>query len=177
MQPVDMPEPPAPITPPPPITPPTPPRQPGKLRAYIILGVIVAFLGVVLYMVRDNQSAADLAVGQCFDLPTKSTEITTVVKHDCTEPHDAEVFNVAEYTGSETSDPGSTAWDRYIDAACLPVFESYVGESVDVSETLTYGWFYPSVDSWNSGDRTYTCYASRIDEAKLTQTIKGSAGS
>ena len=83
-------------SPPPP--PAAAPPQASRRRTYIVIAVIVVFLGIVLFAVRDNQSAKDLAIGTCFDRPSGST-ITTVVKHACTEAHDAEVFHVAEYTG------------------------------------------------------------------------------
>jgi hypothetical protein len=163
--------------PPPLVSPPpaAPPRQPSRLRTYIVIGVIVAFLGIVLWAVRNNQSASDLAIGTCFDRPAGSS-ISTVEKHGCTEPHDAEVFHVAAYTPAGAY-PGDTEFQSYIDGACAPVFESYVGEPVDSSEDLSYGWYYPSEDGWNGGNHTFTCYAARKDEAKLTESVKSSAGS
>ena len=145
-----------------------------KLRLFLILGGIAVFLGVVLWAVRDNQSAGDLAVGTCFDLPGRDTDISTVTRHDCTAAHDAEVFHVAEYT--EGSDyPISLSIDSFVDDACIPVFATYVGEEFDASEDLTVGYFYPSRDGWDDGERTVTCYVVRQDEAKLTESIKGSA--
>ena len=166
--------PPAPLESPPP-PPAAAPPQASRRRTYIVIAVIVVFLGIVLFAVRDNQSAKDLAIGTCFDRPSGST-ITTVVKHACTEAHDAEVFHVAEYTPAG-SYPGNVAFDAYIDGACSPVFESYVGESVDASADLTYGWYSPTEEGWNNGIHKFTCYAARKDEAKLTQSVKNSAGS
>ena len=165
--------------PPPPLAPPampamSPAPKPSKLRTYVSIAVLVVILGAVVWAVKDNQSAGDLGIGQCFDVPTGST-IKTVVKHACTEAHDAEVFYVGEYSGTDTEDPGIVGWNAYIDSACLPVFETYTGESADTSADLTYGWFYPSEAGWNAGDRTFTCYANRKDEAKLAQSVKGSA--
>ena len=34
------------------------------------------------------------------------------------------------------------------------------------------GWFYPTTEGWNDGDREITCYAIRIDGATTTQSIK-----
>jgi len=163
--------------PPPPAAPPAAPvgapRQPSRRRTYIVIGAIVVFLGIVLFAVRNNQSASDLAIGTCFDRPTGST-ISTVEKRGCTEPHDAEVFHTGE--GPAGDYPGDVALQSYIDGACAPVFETYVGESVDDSANLSYGWYYPSEDGWKGGNHKFTCYAARKDDAKLTQSVKNSAG-
>ena len=164
--------------PPPPVETPAAPaaKRSDKLRLALILGGIVAFLAIVLFLVRDNQSAGDLAVGTCFDEPAGDADISTVTRQECIEAHDAEVFHVGEYT--EGSDyPISLALDRYLDGACVPAFATYTGEDFDTSEDLTIGYFYPSRDGWDSGDRTVTCYIVRSDEAKLTESVKAATGS
>jgi len=144
-----------------------------RLRLFLILGGIAVFIVVVLWAVKDNQSAGDLAVGACFDVPGRDTDISTVVSHPCTEAHDAEVFHVAEYTGD--SYPISLSLDSFIDDSCVPVFATYVGEAFETSEDLTIGYFYPSRDGWNNGDRTVTCYAAREDETKMTESVKAAS--
>jgi hypothetical protein len=141
-----------------------------KRRLVLILGGIVVFLVVVLFAVRNNQSADDLAVGTCFDVPGRDTDISTVTSHPCAEAHDAEVFHVAEYTGN--SYPISISLDSFIDDACVPAFATYVGEAYDTNEDLTLGYFYPSRDAWDNGDRTVTCYVAREDKAKMTESVK-----
>ena len=153
-----------------------PATRSDKLRLFLILGGIVAFLAVVLFLVRNNQSAGDLAVGTCFDLPTRSSDISTVTRHDCTEAHDAEVFHVAEFTEAQTY-PISLTLDGFIEDQCVPVFATYTGQDYATSNELSIGYFYPSREAWESGDRTVTCYVGREDNAKLTQSIKGNPGS
>ena len=155
---------------PPPPAPPAPAKQPGKWRVAIPLLLIGGFLAFVLWSVRDNQSADDLAVGTCFDVPTQ-TSVSTVTKHECTVAHDAEVFHNTEFTGDSTSYPISLTMDRFVTETCGPVFATYTGDELDESD-LTIGYFYPSRDGWDDGDRTVTCYAQRSDEAKLTQSVK-----
>ena len=81
-------EPTPPAQPPAVAPPPAPASRPSRRRTYVVIGAIVVFLGIVLFAVRNNQSASDLAVGTCFDRPAGSS-ISTVEKHGCTEPHDA----------------------------------------------------------------------------------------
>ena len=39
----------------------------------------------------------------------------------------------------------------------------------------TIGYFYPNREAWDDGDRTFTCYVVRVDNAKMTQPVR-SAG-
>lgn len=175
--PMDAPAPPPPLmgeSVPPPVLPPTAPgAKPGKLRAWIPIIVIGAILAVVLYAVRNNQDAGDLAVGTCFDRPSAGQDFSTVETHDCTEAHDAEVILVAEYTESDTF-PISLALDRYIDETCLPAALTYTGKPAEDLGDYQLGLFSPNRDGWDDGERTFTCYLLRADEGKLTQSLKGS---
>jgi hypothetical protein len=165
-------------TPPPPLEPAPPPpvaKPQSKLRVLVPLIVIAGFLGAVLWFTKDNQSADDLAIGTCFDVPTE-TSVSTVTKHACTEAHDAEVFHNVEYPNQD-SYPISFNFSNFASDTCAPVFGTYVGQAYEENEDLDVGFFYPTSDSWGDGDRTVTCYAFRVDRAKLSQSVKGSAGS
>jgi hypothetical protein len=158
----------------PPAAPPVPAAKPqSKVRTYIIGAVVIALIAFGAYAISQNQSAGDLAVGQCFDEPGRDTDITTVVKHACTEAHDAEVFMVVEYNKGD-SYPISLSLDSFIDDTCVPEFENYVGEPYDVDTPYDLAYFYPDEDAWTSGkkDRTFTCYIVRTDGTKLTQSVK-----
>lgn len=154
-----------------PVAPPPAPAKPAsKWRVAIPLVIIGGFLAVVLWAVKDNEFADDLAIGTCFDVPTQ-TSISTVTKHACTEAHDAEVFHIGEMTGESGSYPISLTVDRFVTENCEPTFITYVGEAAAAGD-LTFGYFYPSRDGWEDGERSVTCYALRLDEAKLTQSVK-----
>jgi len=143
----------------------------GKLRPVITIGVIVAFLAIVLFVVRNNVAADDLKVGECFNIPNGTT-VQTVEKHPCTESHNAEVIFIGEYTDGTTY-PISLSLDRYIQSSCVPAFESYVGRAFDTDPALNVGYFHPTRDGWDSGDRTITCYISQPDESPMTKSLKG----
>jgi hypothetical protein len=155
-------------------TPPTPAAaataKPGGRRAVIIVGLIVAFLAIVLFAVRNNVAADDLRVGDCFVIPN-GTSIQTVEKLACTESHNAEVIFVGEHDG--TTYPISLTLDRYIDENCVPAFEPYVGRPFESDPAMTIGYFYPSRETWDSGDRTITCYVSQPDDGPMTESVKG----
>ena len=151
-------------------------KPPSKVRTYIIGAVVLAVIAFGAWSISQNQNAGDLAVGQCFDEPGRDVDITTVVKHACTEAHDAEVFSVVEYDGGDTY-PISISLDSFIDRTCVPAFETYVGEPYDVDTPYDLAYFYPDEDAWTKGskDRTFTCYIVRTDGAKLTQSVKAGA--
>jgi hypothetical protein len=146
------------------------PKQ-GRLRSIIVIAVIVAFLGIVLFLVRNNVSADDLKVGDCFTLPNGTT-VETVEKHPCTETHNAEVIYAGEYTGE--SYPIAISLDSFIEDNCIPAFESYVGRGYDTDPELSIGYFHPTQDGWDSGDKTITCYIAQPDESEMTESLKAS---
>lgn len=145
--------------------------RPGGWRALIIVGVIVAFIAIVLFVVRNNVAADDLKVGDCFNIPDGTT-IQTVERQPCTESHNAEVIFVGDYTEGTTY-PISLSLDRFIESACVPAFETYLGRSFDSDPELSIGYFYPSRDGWDDGDRTITCYVAQPDEGPMTESFKG----
>ena len=145
------------------------PTKPSRRPAIIIVGVIVVFLAVVLFAVRNNASADELKVGDCLNLPNGST-FQTVEKQACAESHTAEVIFVGEYTG--TTYPISLSLDSYIEEQCVPAFEAYVGRAIDSEPELSLGYFHPSHDGWDGGERTITCYLTQPDESPMTESVK-----
>jgi Septum formation len=146
-----------------------PAATPGRGRAIVIIGGIVVFLAVVLFLVRNNISANDLQVGDCFNIP-EGTSIQTVEKQPCTDSHTAEVIFVGEYTGDTY--PISLSLDSFIEDRCVPAFESYIGRAIDSEPKLAIAYFYPSRDTWDNGDRTITCYGTQPDESPMTGSLK-----
>jgi hypothetical protein len=149
----------------------TPPAKSGRWRPVVIVGVLVAIIAIVLFAVQNNVAADDLKVGDCFNIPNGTT-ISTVEKHPCTESHNAEVIFAGDYTGS--SFPISLSLDSFIDEQCVPAFESYVGRSIDSQPELSVGYFHPTREGWDSGDRTITCYVSQPGDSQMTESLKGS---
>ncbi|HXG27142.1 MAG TPA: septum formation family protein [Candidatus Binatia bacterium] len=160
-----------PPTPPPP-PPPATPTATGKdrLRLGLILGGIVVFLVVALFAALNNEYADQLAIGQCFNEPSGTEDISTVEKRDCTQEHDAEVFFVGQMTGDTY--PIELAFDNFVEANCLPAFEVYIGVPYADAPDHDVGWFYPNENGWEDGKRTVTCYIFRVDHAKMTQSVK-----
>ena len=68
--------------------------------------------------------------------------------------------------------PISLSLDSYIDEQCVPAFEAYVGRPIDSEPALSLGYFHPSSDGWDGGERTITCYVMQPDESPMTESVK-----
>jgi hypothetical protein len=147
----------------------TPAKQPGRLRPVIIVVAIVAFLAIVLFAVRNNVAADDLKVGDCFNVPNGTT-VQTVETRPCTEGHNAEVIFVGDYDGATY--PISLSLDSFVEDSCVPAFASYVGRAIDSEPELSVGYFHPTREGWDGGDRSITCYISQPDEAQMTESLR-----
>lgn len=138
-------------------------------------GAIVGLLpaAAVVAGCSGEQRAASLKVGDCFDDTAAmfaGEEFFRVPSVPCTQPHDNEVFHVAQY-------PGATFVlddiDRFADLVCYGAFEPYVGRSYETS-VIDYAWFVPTADSWRRGDREVTCIAFHMGLEKLRGSVRGS---
>lgn len=158
---------------PPPALPPVPALKGGRWRSVLVLVALVGFLVVVLFTFHDNTTPIDLQVGDCFDIPT-SISVQAVTHHACSEPHTAEVFLVANYTGSPMDTPLALLLDAFVTTTCDPAFATYVGKPLADAPELSIGSIYPNPDAWQRGQRTITCYVAKTDQSPVTRSLKGS---
>lgn len=150
----------------------------GLARRFPVL-VVVGVVGVGGFLFREHLSgaAADLRVGDCFDLPAQMEVVDDVQHRPCGDPHHAEVFFVGDYRGGGATYPADEALDRFIEAECLPAFESYTGRDFDTARDLDYGAFVPIAEGWREGDREVTCYLVRVDGGKTSGSLRTATGS
>jgi hypothetical protein len=137
----------------------------------VFVGVLVA--AALLTGCAGEQRAASLAVGDCFDdteAMFTEEEIFRVPSVPCTQPHDNEVFHVAQYPGSAYARDDI---EEFADRVCYSAFGPYVGRSYETS-IVDYSWFMPTPDSWSLGDREITCIAFHMDFEKLRGSVRGS---
>jgi hypothetical protein len=146
----------------------------GLLRRFgvlLIVGIVV--IGFILFRDRLPGTAADLNVGECFDQPAESTDISDVQRQPCNEAHDAEVFLVVDHPAADGDIyPISLTLNDFLDEQCVPAFNTYTGLDYDGSVDLVYGALVPSRASWGDGDREVTCYVVRTDDAKMTASMR-----
>ena len=118
-------------------------------------------------------TAADLRVGDCFDLKDPAAdEIEEVTAGPCSVEHEYEMFFVGAMP--EGAFPTDDAMNSFIETNCDPAFDAYVGTAYLDSE-LEMFLLTPTEDAWLAGDRSIQCsvYHPRIH--RLTESLKGSA--
>jgi len=117
-------------------------------------------------------TAADLRVGDCFDLKDPSAEEIDKVKAvPCGQEHEYEMF----FTGALPAGdyPSDATFDSYVETNCLPAFEAYLGTSYQTSEYDIF-WLVPNADGWRGGDHSIQCAAFHPRIHRLTESVKNS---
>jgi len=119
-----------------------------------------------------DMTAADLRVGDCFDLKDPaSDEIGDVTAGPCTTAHEFEMFFVGSLPSGEY--PAQTVFETYLTDNCYPAFDAYIGKSHIESELSIY-WLTPSDEGWRAGDRSVQCAAYHPLVHVQTKSLKGS---
>jgi hypothetical protein len=145
------------------------------MRGWIFrIGLIaVIALGAFIFRDRLSGSAAELAVGDCFDVPAANVDVSDVQHHPCTESHTGEVFILTNHPAAKGTPPLTEAQlIAFLTTSCAPAFTAYVGQESANSGVLDFGAFYPADKEWNDGDRGITCYVDRVDDAAMTTSLK-----
>lgn len=133
---------------------------------------VIALISLVLAGCG-GQDVMSLRIGDCFDENAslqQGGEVSSVPDIDCDEPHDFEVFHLADYAGS-TFSPARI--DDFAIESCYAAFSRYVGRSYE-SSSLDFTWLSPTPDGWDEGDREIVCVAYRMDMGKLRGSVRGS---
>jgi hypothetical protein len=149
--------------------PPMPKKRPW-LAILILVGIVV-FIGVVLYVVRNQTNVNSLAIGDCFNEPSSSTSVTDVERQPCTGPHDDEVFFLVT-DSTAGAYPGVDHFRELAGAQCLPAASAYLATDFNARPDIDAGYFYPTQDSWDGGDRGLTCYLYRVDTGQFNASVK-----
>jgi hypothetical protein len=153
-----------------------PPPKKSRTGAVIVGAIALILIAIVagffLFNDRLPGAAAELAAGQCIDLPSDEGSFTDVQRQPCDQAHDAEVFIVLTHPAPPgEAYPVLSGFDDYVEENCVPAFEAYTGRSFPDSE-LTFGWFSPTLTGWGEGDRGFTCHVARVDRAKMTSSVR-----
>lgn len=144
----------------------------GAMKKNIIGLVVVVAIVIGGFILRDRLSGspADLAVGDCFDVPALDTDISDVQHHPCTEAHTGEIFFVGDHPAAK----GTTFTDdlliEFAGTTCLPAATAYMGTTPPSDYEV--GAFYPTDEDWANGDREISCYLYRVDEGPMTESLK-----
>jgi len=138
---------------------------------------LFAAVGIGAFVLRPflTGGAGDLKVGECFDVPTAGQTVEEVQHHPCAEAHGGEVIFVGKVGAPAGAPfPIASALDQQVGPLCMPAFDAYTGLTFETDKTWDMGYFYPLEADWAKGDREVICYATRIDSAPTTGSIKKS---
>lgn len=154
---------------------PEPRGHPASDRRRSHMVVVVGLIGGWYLLFRDRLSGSpeDVRVGDCFIVP--SDEESSRIQHQpCTDAHDGEVFVVGTVEGD--SYPVVFGFGDWAEDNCLgPAFETYVGEPVDDRPDIEVGYFAPTRESWEAGDREVTCYLTPAGGQPVTVSYEAGA--
>jgi hypothetical protein len=140
-----------------------------KLVAIGLVSVAMIALGACD---RLPQSAGDLGVGDCFQVPEEDI-VTNVPRSPCEESHSGEVFFVADYpAGDDDLFPGNTEFDTYVEDNCISAFDAYTCLSFETDPTYTVAFFTPTREGWDDGDHEISCYIVRFDDAPIVGSLR-----
>jgi hypothetical protein len=155
-----------------------PPAAPPKRnrRGLVIAGALVVIVllvigGVFLFRDRLSGDVTDLQVGDCFDEPASGTTSVTDVQHQpCTAAHDAEIIYIVADTS--TSYPSVSYFDTVANQVCTDQATAYIGTDFNTRADINGGYFYPTSDSWDGGNKNITCYIDGPEGTKLYGSLK-----
>lgn len=132
----------------------------------------VPLVVLALVLAGCGQAALLLDVGDCFDDPPGLADtVTNVDVIDCADPHDNEVYAVVDFP-EEGGYPGDDAVKEFADETCISTFESFVDFDYLQSE-LDLGYFWPTDESWDAGDRAVQCFVYELDGSQATGSLRG----
>jgi hypothetical protein len=143
---------------------------------WVRVGIIAVILvGAFLLRQFVSGNAGDLAVGDCFDRPTGTSDtVEDVPHHPCTDKHDAEVVYVGNYAPVTDAYPTDAEFKAFYDANCAPAFTAYTGLDFASDATYDMSAYTPTEEGWSKGDHTFICFAVRIDGGQMTSSLKKS---
>jgi hypothetical protein len=116
-------------------------------------------------------TAADLRVGDCYDLkdPT-AEELEQVTARPCAEEHEYEMIFAGDVP--EGPYPNEDAFVAYVGDQCIPAFNAFVGTDYE-SSSLDIAWLEPTSASWMAGDRSVQCAVYDPQQPRVVGSLKG----
>jgi Septum formation len=148
-----------------------------RLPRAALAGIAIALVGViglVIWQGTASRSPANLAVGDCFDVPTAAGRIDDLRTRACSTPHGGEVFHIYVTDASGSAYPSDADWEASIYPVCDPAFETYTGTPVGDRLDISYLFLVPTADRWTTGDRRVTCFISSPDGSPLSHSYRSS---
>jgi hypothetical protein len=118
---------------------------------------------------KGSVSAFDLAVGDCLNGLKAGSNLSSLPRVPCTEPHEGEVFAVFDLPAGAY--PGESRLADQARRQCADRFEGYAPSAVD-DTSIELFFLHPTQLSWAQGDHEVTCVATDPNR-KRTGSLKG----
>ncbi|WP_165969182.1 DUF4190 domain-containing protein [Actinomadura sp. KC06] len=127
----------------------------------------------------EKVDALKMKLGDCINDDSGATttataepvEVETVKVVPCSGPHDGEVLAVFKLPGDML--PSENQLRRLAEEGCDKRITSKIRRD-PAGASLATSYYYPTLESWTSGDRNVTCVAvSATEGKKLTRPIRG----
>ncbi|WP_051451610.1 hypothetical protein [Actinospica robiniae] len=100
-------------------------------------------------------SVLDLKVGDCFDLPSSESDVTSVTAIPCTEAHDAQIY--AEPKITESSFPGTDTLESEGKTTCESD-EATASLASDLPDSITAEYYFPeNSETFDDGTDYFSC--------------------
>lgn len=144
-----------------------------RIPRVVLTGIAIALVGglaLVIWRGTATRDPGNLAVGDCFDVPTAAGRIDDLRTRPCGTPHGGEVFHIFQAPTSGSSYPSDEGWEDLIYPVCDPEFETYTGTLVGNRLDIGYLFLVPTADRWATGDRRVTCFISSLDGSPLDRS-------
>jgi hypothetical protein len=147
----------------------------GKSRVLIAVAALALIGGAIVAQTLlggETVDAFDLSVGDCIEVP-EASEFSELGQTACDEAHTGEVFFVGDHPdGADAAFPSDDAFFEWVGGVCDPAFQTYTGAAYEDQTTLDYGYFTPTADGWEAGDREVICYLALADFSETDQSWK-----
>jgi len=138
----------------------------------IRIGIVAVILvGALILRPFISGGAGDLNVGDCFDPPAGTGEVTDVQHHPCTDPHGGEVVFIGKMPDASTV-PDTATQEAWVSDNCFPAYQAYTGNDINTQLDWQMGYYSPTSQGWDKGDRKVICYATKLDGSQTTGTLK-----
>ncbi|WP_168220103.1 MULTISPECIES: septum formation family protein [unclassified Salinibacterium] len=129
------------------------------LSSLAVLGLTGCSIAAMTDLFQGKEDVFSIAVGDCFNDDTAAVEqVESVVMPKCTEPHDNEAYHLYDLASSTFPSYDEDAILEEAEMGCFTEFEGFVGSAIDET-SLYFGYYYPSPESWDEGDRQVLCLA------------------
>ncbi|MET4781746.1 septum formation family protein [Glaciihabitans sp. UYNi722] len=106
-----------------------------------------------------------IKVGDCLNDESSvddNGKVTEVPIVECAVSHDSEVIASKKIAEGDGDFPGDDKVKADADTQCNAPFEKFVGATLDTTG-LDYTYYFPSQDSWSTGDREILCVVYNPD--------------